>query len=263
MSAAVATVPDRRVPPLGGFSPTFLALEIRRMFRNRRTMVFTLVVPPALYLLFGGLSDVYRTQSDGRGNVSAYIMISFAVYGSMIANTSAGASVAVERALGWSRQLRLTPLKPVAYFATKMITAMVESAAAVAVVFAVGALGGATMPAWVWVVSGLVAWIAGLVFAAFGLFLGYLMPSENVMQFIGPILALLALMGGIFVPLSDLSSILQTLAKFTPAYGVGSLARAGLLGTGVDAGAIVNVVIWTALFSVGAVWLFRRDTARV
>ena len=28
-------------------------------------------------------------------------------------------------------------------------------------------------------------------------------------------------------------------------------------------GAIVNVAFWTALFAAGAVWRFRRDTARV
>ena len=134
---------------------------------------------------------------------------------------------------------------------------------AVAIVFAVGALGGAAMPGWVWVVSGLVAWIAGLVFAAFGLFLGYLLPSENVLQFIGPALALLAVMGGIFVPLEDLSSTLRAMSGFTPAYGAGSLARAALLGSGVDGGAIVNVVVWTAVFAAGAIWGFRRDTARV
>jgi len=82
-------------------------------------MFFTLVMPPAFFLLFGGLSAAYHSERAGLGNVSAYLMISFAVYGSMSANTSAGASVAVERALGWSRQLRLTPLSPVAYVAIK------------------------------------------------------------------------------------------------------------------------------------------------
>jgi ABC-2 type transport system permease protein len=258
-----AAVLERRVPPLGGFSLTFLGLEVRRLLRNRRTMVFTLVMPPAFFLLFGGHSSAYLAQASGRGNLSAYLMISFAVYGSMIANTSAGASVAVERSLGWSRQLRLTPLNPVAYIATKVLTAMVVGALAVGIVFAVGALAGATMPGWVWVVSGLIAWIGAIVFAAFGLFVGYLLPSENVMQIIGPVLALLALMGGIFVPLDQLSHTLRTLALYTPAYGVGSLARAALLGSGVDGGAVINVLVWTALFAVGAMWRFRRDTARV
>ncbi|WP_029429656.1 ABC transporter permease [Blastococcus sp. URHD0036] len=266
MTAAVpsAALADRRVPPLGGFSLTFLRLEVRRLLRNRRTMVFTLVMPPAFYLLFGGLSEAYRTDSAGRGNVSAYLVISFAVYGSMLANTSAGASVAVERALGWSRQLRLTPLNPVAYMVTKVLTAMVVGALSVAIVNVVGLVTGAAhMPGWVWVVSALVAWLGAIVFAAFGLFIGYLVPSENVMQLLGPVLALLALMGGIFVPLDQLNHTLQDVAKFTPAYGVGVLARAALLDTGVDVAAIANVVVWTALFAAGAVWRFRRDTARV
>jgi ABC-2 type transport system permease protein len=108
-----------------------------------------------------------------------------------------------------------------------------------------------------------VAWFCAIVFAAFGLFIGYLVPSENVMQILGPVLALLALMGGIFVPLDVLSSTLRTLAGYTPAYGVGRLARAALLGDDSLLGAITNVVVWTALFTAGAVWRFRRDTARV
>jgi ABC-2 type transport system permease protein len=264
LPATVPAVPERRVPPLGGFSPTFLGLEIRRLLRNRRTMVFTLVMPPLFFLLFGGVSDAYRQQPAGHGNVSAYLMISFAVYGSMIANTSAGASVAVERALGWSRQLRLTPLNPLAYMVTKVLTAMVVGALSVAIVFTVGAVSGAVrMPTSAWIVSGVVAWICAIVFAALGLFIGYLVPSENVMQLLGPVLALLALMGGIFVPLDVLSHTLRTLASYTPAYGVGKLARAALLGDGADLGAILNVVVWTAIFAAGAIWRFRRDTARV
>ena len=36
-----------------GFSPTFLRLELRRMLRNRRTVIFTLIMPTAFFLLFG------------------------------------------------------------------------------------------------------------------------------------------------------------------------------------------------------------------
>jgi ABC-2 type transport system permease protein len=252
----------RRVPPLGGFNGTVLGIELKRILRNRRTMFFTLVFPAGLFFAFGGTAG--WDEPAGYGNVAAYIMVSMALYGAALTAASTGATVALERAMGWSRQLRLTPLDPVAYIVTKVLTAMVMGAASVAIVFAVGGLtGAAQMPGWAWVVSGLAAWICAVVFAAFGLFIGYLVPSENVMQLLGPVLALLALMGGIFVPLDQLSDTLQTLASYTPAYGVGVLARAALLDDGVDLGAVVNVVVWTAVFAVGAVWRFRRDTARV
>ena len=261
MTTAVVTAPQRRVPPLGGFSPAFLGLEIRRVLRNRRTLVFTVIIPPLFYFLFGGAN--YAKQTVGYGNVSAYIMISLAVYGAMIATTAGGASVALERAVGWSRQLRLTPLHPLAYVATKLVTAMVLGAISVAVVMIAGTLGGASMPAARWVACALIAWGCALVFAAFGLFMGYLLPSENVMQILGPVLAVLAFLGGLFVPLDQLGQTFQTIAKFTPAYGVGELARIPLTGDAVPISGIANVVIWTVLFAAGAVWRFRRDTARV
>ena len=109
--AATAT-PDRRVPPLGGFSLTFLRLEIRRMLRNRRTVVFTLIMPPVVLPALRRTERRHTTETAGRGNVSAYVMISFAVYGAMIANTAAAPPSPSSGPLGWSRQLRLTPLNP-------------------------------------------------------------------------------------------------------------------------------------------------------
>ncbi len=52
-ATTAAARPARRVPPLGGFNLTFLGLEIRRMLRNRRTVIFTLVMPAAFFFMFG------------------------------------------------------------------------------------------------------------------------------------------------------------------------------------------------------------------
>lgn len=247
---------------LGGFNPTFVRLELTRMLRNRRTMIFTLIMPSAFFLLFGTDGD-YRRQSDGSGNVTAYVLVSMAVYGAMLATTSGGAAVSVERAVGWSRQLRLTPLRPVAYIAIKLVVAMTLGLAAVAVVFVVGMFFGASMPTAVWIESGLLAWACALVFAAFGLCMGYLLPSENVMQVLGPVLALLSFAGGLFVPLDEMGHTFAAIAKFTPVYGVGVIARYPMTQDGNLVVAIVNVAFWTAVFVVGAAWRFRRDTARV
>jgi len=260
-SATSGTGPDRASRRLGGFSPTYLRLEVRRMLRNRRTMILTLVMPPVFFLVFGTAAG-YRTQSVGHGNVTAYIAVSMAVYAAMLATTSGGAMVSVERAAGWSRQLRLTPLRPAAYVVTKLLTAMILGLLAVGVVLAVAAVEHAQMPLHVWMECALLAWLGSLVFAAFGLFMGYLLPAENVMQVLGPVLALLAFAGGLFVPLDD-GSLFAEISKFTPMNGLASLTRAPLTGDGVTWAAVANVVVWAAVFGVGSAWRFRRDTARV
>jgi len=252
----------RTLPKFGGFTFGMIALELRRMVRNRRTVIFTLILPAVFFLLFGANSS-YRHERIGQGNVTGYVLISMAVYGAMLATTSGGAMVSVERAAGWSRQLRLTPLKPAAYIAVKLVLAMIIGAVSVIVAFVVGAFAGAELPVSAWVECGLLAWACALVFAAFGLFMGYLLPSENVMQILGPVLAVLSFAGGLFVPVDQLGHIFATISKFTPVYGVGEIARYPLTHAGNLWLAALNVVVWTAIFSVGAMWRFRRDTARV
>ncbi|WP_229051244.1 ABC transporter permease [Aeromicrobium sp. Leaf350] len=262
MTVTTPDTPVRRAPARGGFSPTILRLELRRLLRNRRAVVFTLVVPSLFFLLFG-TDQQYRTEQAGHGNVTAWIMVSMAVYGAMIATTSGGAMVATERAVGWSRQLRLTPLHPVAYVLVKAVVAMAMGAVAIVVVFVVGHLVGAELSTGRLVACGVLAWVCSLVFAAFGLFMGYLLPSENVMQVLGPALAVLSLAGGLFVPLSEFSDTFADVARLTPAYGVGELARAPFGDGGDLLLATLNVVAWAAVFVVGAAWRMSRDTARV
>ena len=256
-STATPRAHERQVPPLGGFNLTALKLEVRRVLRNRRTVMFILVFPSVFFFMFG-----LSPKAQGGPAAIAYVMISMAVYGAMVGTTAGGAAVAVERSLGWSRQLRLTPLRPGAYVAMKVLTAMTLGLIAIVAEFAVGALSGVHLAPHVWLLSGLAGWLGSFVFAAFGLFMGFLLPSENVMQFVGPLLAVLAMFGGLFIPLSALSPTMRTVAHFSPVWGVGVIARAPLVG-GFSSGAIMSVVAWTLVFGVGAMALFRRDTARV
>jgi ABC-2 type transport system permease protein len=253
----------RRPPPLGGLSLTVLQIEVRRLLRNKRTLIFTMIAPSIFFLLFG-LNSAYASKPDGRGNVSAFVLVSMALYGAVLATTSGGAMVSIERAAGWSRQLRLTPLSPVAYITLKCLTSMVLGAGSVAAVFIVGAITGRpTMPVWLWVVSAVCVWVGSLVFAAFGLFLGYLLPTENVMQIMGLIMMLLSFAGGVFIPLSQYPHTLQVIAEYTPLYGLNQLVHAPLLNSGVHIAWVGNAVAWLVIFSAGAIWRFRKDTARV
>lgn len=252
---------QRRVPRLGGFSLAVLRIELRRMLRNRRTVIFTLVLPVLLYLIIGS-NGQYGSERAGHGNVTAYILISMAAYGAVLASTSGGAMVATERALGWSRQLRLTPLSPVAYVLVKSCVALVLGMGSVAAVYVVGLVSGqAEMPTYVWISSAFIAWLGSIVFGAFGLFMGYLLPSENVMQILGPLMAGLAAIGGLWFPI-DAGTVLGHISALTPMYGLAELARWPLFGGAPHFAWVANLVVWLAVFVAGAAWRMSRDTAR-
>ncbi|MFN8097589.1 MAG: ABC transporter permease [Dermatophilaceae bacterium] len=272
MSTATIDLAERPAPRGGGLNPTVVRIELRRILRNKRTMIFTLIFPVVMFLF---ISAQISGADDSMGrnviaNVGAYIMVSMALYGAIMATTSAGASVSIERAAGWSRQMRLTPLSPTAYVLMKVLLALIVGSVAALVTFAVGELSGkAHLAGQSWLECGVIIIAGSLVFAALGLFMGYLLPSDNVMQFLGPILAVLSIFGGIFSAPIDPDSAYGHVAALTPIYGYSQIAHWPLTLTtsgGHDSfhlSWVINLVVWGAVFVAGAAWRFRRDTARV
>ena len=261
MTTATIDPTTRKVPPFGGFNATILGIELKRMVRNRRTIIFTLIFPGALFLSFG--SSQGWNDDAGRGNVAAYIMVSMALYGAALTAASSGAMVAMERAVGWSRQLRLTPLSPVVYISMKALVALVMGAVAVAVVNVVGVFQGKPdMPVGIWVSCAVLAILCTLVFAALGVFVGYLVPGENAMQILGPGLALMSFLGNVFIPIDDHTSLIWHIAQWTPMFGVAEITRAPLTGE-LPWYAVVNALGWLTVFVLGAAWRMSKDTARV
>jgi len=92
---------SRATPPLGGLSLTLLSLEARRRLRNRRAMIFSVLLPVAFFLMF--TTTDYSSTPYGNGNVVANMMVGMALYGALMTTTGAGAAVSNERASGWSR----------------------------------------------------------------------------------------------------------------------------------------------------------------
>jgi ABC-2 type transport system permease protein len=260
MSTSTIDPSTRRVPPMGGFNLTLLRIELTRMLRNRRTLFFSMVFPAALFLAIGSTSG--WNDDAGHGNVAAYIMVSMALYGAALTAAAGGAMVATERALGWSRQLRLTPLNPAVYILVKALNALVLGAIAISVVNVVGLVQGKpSMPGHIWVECAVLTLACTMVFAALGVFVGYLVPGENAMQILGPGLALLAFLGNVFIPITE-GSTLWHIASWTPMFGVAEVSRAPLTGD-LPWYAVVNAVAWLTLFVVGAAWRMSKDTARV
>jgi ABC-2 type transport system permease protein len=82
------------------------------------------------------------------------------------------------------------------------------------------------------------------------------------MQILGPGMALLAFLGGVFIPIDNYAPIVRDIAYWTPMYGVAEIARAPLTHE-LPWYAVVNAVGWFAIFVAGAAWRMSKDTARV
>ena len=274
-SVPIADASSRPANGRAGINLTVLRIEVRRLLRNRRTLIFALILPIVLFLFVGtnksyanlNAAGVVGQQTPAHANVSAYLLVSMALYGAALATTAGGAMVSIERAQGWSRQLRVTPLSPTSYIIIKTMVAMILGLSSVLAVFVVGRLTGVPHMApgytYLWFVTAACVWIGSLVFAALGLFIGYLLPSENVMQFLGLVMAAISFAGGLFYPLNQAAQVLQDIAKWTPMYGLNQLVHAPILGGSIDIAWVLNTIAWLCLFVAGAVWRFRRDTARV
>lgn len=263
--SSLADALERTAPPMGGFNLTILRLEVRRLLRNRRTMILAIAVPAFLFLgLERSDSSADVHQIVGQGNLTAFEMISIALFGAVFATATCGAMVSIERTLGWSRQLRVTPASPTAYIAIKMLTSLTLAAGAVGAVYLIGAATKqASMPTYLWLITGICVWIGSLLFSALGLFIGYVLPSENVTQIISLVLMPCCFAGGLFIPVSQFSHTYATLAKFTPLYGLNELVHYPLVGSHLQWLWVLNLAAWLAAFTLGAVWQLRRDTARV
>lgn len=249
---------DRTVPKYGGFNATLLRIELIRIVRNKRSMFFTIALPIVFFFLFRS-----QSFSSGSGDSSAWTMVSLGLYGAFVANASTSAGVAVERSQGWSRQLRLTPLRGPAYILIKVIVSSTVALAPLVILYVLGLSFGSRAPAGDLVLAFVVSWVGSMLMAAFGLLIGFLMPSENVMQMMGIALTFLAFAGGVFIPQPVFGHGFDLFARWTPMYGVTAVAHAGFTGWDGWWMWFVNIVGWAVVLGGGSVFLFRRDTARV
>jgi ABC-2 type transport system permease protein len=239
---------------------TYLRMEIIRLLRNRRVLIFSMIMPAVLLLIFGGL---YKSQSLNGTSAAAYIMVSMGLFGSMSAAIGSGGSIAVERGIGWNRQLRLTALKPNAYVATKVVLSLVMALPPILLTYLVGVLAlGVRLPATTWLLVLAGSWLGALPMAALGLVVGYIAKPDSVQQISGLLMMLLAAFGGIWVPVEQMPKLMHNIAEWTPVYWVGQLARGPLFHHGLTGRELGMLAVWTVLLGLVALRRFRADTAR-
>lgn len=235
--------------------------EVRRAFRNRRFFLFAVGFPLVIYLLVAapnrGVHDL-----DGSGiSAPLYFMVGLAAFGGMNAVVSIGGRIAAERSVGWTRQLRLTPLSTRGYFRAKVATAYALALVTLGVLYFSGSTLGVRLPAGEWLrMTGLI--LIGLVpFVALGIFLGHILTAESTGPAIGGITALFALLGGTWFPIQN--GVMHDIAEALPSYWLVQASHVSLGGPGWTGLGWFVVAAWTVALGALAARAYRRDTQRI
>lgn len=234
--------------------------ETARVLRNTQYLVFSVGMPLVLYLVFSTTDD--GSTLDGLRQ-APYIMVSMATFGAMGGVLSTAGRIASERSTGWHRQLRLTALTGRQYVAAKAASGFAVAVPSLVVVFTAAALvSDVRLPALRWLLLGGSVLLALLPLCALGIWLGFLAPGESVQAVSGGLVSLLALLGGLWLPLPLFPGWVQAVGELLPVAWVAEAGRAAVRGDVLGLHGTAVLATWTVVLVALAARACDRDAAR-
>ena len=273
MTTTITTEP--KAPGAAAAPPRYTRRSLLRVYRTEAWQEFlklirlpifaatTIALPLMFYVIFG--ITFAGEQARGVG-MTTYMLVTYGAFGVIgVALFGFGVSVAVERGQGWMRLKRVAPMPPLAYFVGKVVMSLAVATIIVLAMFALGALvGGVRLDPQQWVAVGLALVAGALPFSAMGLAFGYLAGPNSAPAVLNLAWLPLAFASGLWIPISQLPAVVQSVAVALPPYHFVQLAL-GTIGASEGGSPVVHaaaVLGFTLLFLVVAVWGFRRDEGR-
>ncbi|MFI6482369.1 ABC transporter permease [Nonomuraea sp. NPDC050663] len=230
----------------------YIGLELRRTVRDGGYMVIAITLPVAMYLIFSSLGLI---DEDG----GLYMLVAMAAFGASGAAFNNGSGVAEDAAVGWLRQLRVTPLGPVQVVVSRAVVGMLVVLPAVVAVLTVGGLvKGVELAPWQWLSIGTLLWLGVAPIVLFALGNGFLLSGKAAPLANSVLNLALAIMGGLWLPISDFPGWMATLASWTPTNRYAELSWDIVLGGSPSAMAFVVLGGWLVIFCGYAVFGYRR-----
>jgi ABC-2 type transport system permease protein len=235
--------------------------ELLRTFRNRRLFIFSFGFPLVLFYAIAGPNRHVHNLNHSGISAPMYFMVGLASFGTMNAVLASGARIAGERSVGWNRQLRLTPLPVRTYFRVKVLTAYAMALVTIVLLYAAGATLGVRLSAAHWLSMTLLILVGLIPFAGLGIMMGHLLTTDSIGPAMGGTTALLALLGGVWFPISG-GGAMHAVAEALPSYWLVQASHIGLGGHGWGAKGWVIMAAWSVAATVAAAGAYQRDTQR-
>ena len=236
-----------------------LAFQLRRVARNKQFVFFTVLLPALFTVFFTKIVGGMVPGAAGRQDVAASIMVSMMAYGAIGAALGATIRISFDRASGWLRQLRVTPVPQTRVFGVDVAVGVLLTLPSLLVVALVGRfVNGIQLGLGTWVGLVAVLWAGSAAFVALGVLVGLALDEKAAGGAIGILGVVLAALGGLWWPVPMLPEAVRGLAYSLPSYWYAELGR-GVVTDGLpSAAAVLAIAAYTAGFGVLSVLVARR-----
>ena len=213
----MTAVEEKTLPSLGTVYRSRAGVELKEFFRQREAVVFTLMLPVLLLVVFGAVLDY---QLANGVSFSQYFMagiIAAGILGASLQNMAI--SIATERSDGTLKSLAGTPMPKSAYFIGKVVQVLVVTVTIIVILLTIGRVFyGIDLPSggdWL-----TLAWVTALGSASCTL-LGIAISSlakngRSASAIITPIALVLQFISGVFFQFSQIPGWMQTIAAIFP-----------------------------------------------
>jgi ABC-2 type transport system permease protein len=246
-------------------SVTYLATEIRRTFRNVRFVVFAVAFPVLMFLLQAKLFLGGAMSPADKATEVGVVMVNMMTFGTLAGAMSNGARLAFERAVGWQRQLRLTPLSGPGYLGGKGVSGMLVALPSLLLVPLIAIVAeGVHLDAMGWVRIILGIWLGSIPFVLLGMLLGQFGSPESMQPVNMLVMMGMGFLGGLWIPIESAGWV-HDVAQFLPSYWLTQLVRPVVTSElTVSFGNAAGVLAaWTLVLGALVARRYRKDSARV
>jgi ABC-2 type transport system permease protein len=230
MTTSAPSRTDVALPSLPSVYRSRVSVELKEFFRQREAVVFTVLLPVLLLVVFGAVLDY---DIGGGVTFTQYFMagiIAAGILGAGLQNMAI--SIATERSDGTLKSLAGTPMPRSAYFVGKVVQVLAVTAVIIAILLVIGvAFYDIDLPSGAdWVTF---AWVTLLGSAACTL-LGIAVSSlakngRSASATVTPFALVLQFISGVFFVFGQLPTWMQTVAAIFPLKWMGQGLRSVFL----------------------------------
>ena len=234
---------------------SLMKVELILMKRQAAYYLLSIGLPSVFYLIFSGVMS-----NDTPISVLRLYLFSMTVFSIMSsAFFSIPSSLQSDKTNNWQKMIQHSPVSMVEYYISKLFSTLLTFLLSIIVVFSVGHfVRGVNMPMMDWLVIALILLIGSLVFIAMGVLVS-LLPSAQLMSVVGNIVYMaLAVLGGLWFPLTMFPDWLQSIGKLTPSYQLMQVVSSYLEHHDWNVSAMLIVLAYTIFFSILVLQLKKR-----